>query len=59
MEQTHGLYQLVEGGAKYGGLFDSEGCRRLSDKIMRFYDGNGDGVIDNLEVRNMMTDTYR
>ena len=26
---------------------------------MRIYDGNNDGVVDNMEVRNMITDAYR
>lgn len=49
---------MVE-GTKNGGLFDTEGCRRLSAKILSFYDGNGDGIIDNMEVRNMLSDAYR
>lgn len=26
---------------------------------MKYYDGNGDGIIENMEVRNMMSDCYR
>ncbi|KRX05637.1 hypothetical protein PPERSA_09777 [Pseudocohnilembus persalinus] len=51
-------FQLVD-EARYGGLFTPQQLDQLSQKLMKYYDGNGDGVIENMEVRNMMSDCYR
>lgn len=58
MDIRQKLYQMSE-GARFGGLFTPAQCSALAKKLIQIYDGNSDNIIDNMEVCNLMTDTYR
>jgi Ca2+-binding EF-hand superfamily protein len=42
-----------------GGLFSREQCRQVARKMIEYYDGNNDGIVDSIEMGKMLVDCYR
>lgn len=51
-------YQLSD-KVDFGGIMTPEECRELARKIMRVYDGDGNGTLDSFEIGYMQSDCYR
>jgi hypothetical protein len=58
MDSRSTKFQLAE-NSSFGGLFDEQRCREIASKVMNLYDGNKDGLIDNMEIGTMLQDCYK